>query len=192
MANLRRVTALLLAVLCTSALASCGGDDDNANAGRSPATSPTIPFKTARVSTQSAQRGLLTSVVASKEATYTRVIFQFREALPGYVIEYGRRPIVQDGSGDEVNVEGDEVLMVRFEPSSGFDTEAPGGGKPTYNGPKRITVGGNSDPVREVVQVSDFEAVLEWAVGLTGKRPFRTATAVNPPSLVIDVEALDS
>ena len=190
MIDFRRALVLALAVLCTTASAGCGGGGDGAGGTQSPPTSPTIGFETSRVSTPPAQRGLLTAVVATKEATYTRVIFQFRGALPGYTIDYGRRPLVQEGSGDEVNVEGDEVLVVRFEPSSGFDLEA-GEGKPTYTGSKRISVGGNSDPVREVVQVSDFEAVLEWAIGLNGKRPFRTATAVNPPSLVIDVEALD-
>jgi len=171
-----------------------GGDGDiETGAGKATTTTLASGFTTTKLSTPPAEQGLLTNVTATKDARQTRIVFEFRDALPGYAVEYTQRPIVQDGSGDEIEVEGDQVLLVRFEPASSFDLAGRSGkGAPTYTGPKRITVGGNSDPVREVVQVSDFEAQLEWAVGVNGKRPFRVLTATDPPSLVLDVQALDS
>lgn len=170
-----------------------GGGGSETDDTASPVVSTTLPtlgYTTTPVSVPSPDRGLLTNVTATKGAQHTRVIFEFRDAMPGYKVDYGQRPITQDGSGDEVTIEGDQVLLVRFEPASGFDLEGRRGGQPTYTGPKRITVGGNSDPVREVVQVGDFEAVLTWAIGLNGKRPFRVTTATDPSALVVDVKAL--
>jgi hypothetical protein len=195
-ARLRPVALVLLVATVGLSMSACG-DDGDGSAGDGVAappvstTLPTLGYTTTPVSVPSPERGLLTNVTATKAAPHTRVIFEFREGMPGYKVDYGQRPVVQDGSGDEVNIEGDELLIVRFEPASGFDLEARRGGQPTYTGPKRIAVGGNSDPVREVVQVGDFEAVLTWAIGLNGKRPFRVTTATDPSALVVDVKALE-
>lgn len=199
MGSLRRAAVLTaLVVLFAGACGDGDGDDGDIETGEgsgggkaATTTLPGISFATTKMSTPPVERGLLANVVISKADAYTRIVFEFRDALPGYAIDYTRRPIVQDGSGDEVEIEGDEVLLVRFEPASGFDLEARNGGQATYKGPKRITAGGNSDPVREVVQVSDFEAQLEWALGLNGKRPFRVQTATDPGALVLDVQGLD-
>lgn len=199
MTFLRRGAVLALLALTVLFAGACGDDDGDADevssggAGSGKATKPASPtdFVTTKVSTPPAERGLLTNVTATKDAGHTRIVFEFRDELPGYAVEYTQRPVVQDGSGDEVEIQGDQVLLIRFEPASGFDLEAKRA-QPTYTGPKRIAVGGNSDPVWEVVQVSDFEAQLEWAVGLNGKRPFRVLTASDPSALIVDVQALDS
>ena len=43
--------------------------------------------------------------------------FQFRNGLPGYDVRYVERPVVADGSGDEVAVDGSAVLLIRMEPA---------------------------------------------------------------------------
>jgi hypothetical protein len=41
--------------------------------------------------------------------------------------------------------------------------------------------------VHEVVQVGDFEAVLQWAINVWTRPPFTVFTLLNPPRVVIDV-----
>jgi hypothetical protein len=42
---------------------------------------------------------------------------------------------------------------------------------PTYKGPKRLRPEGPG-AVREVVKVGDFEAQLDWAIGLARRTPY--------------------
>jgi hypothetical protein len=180
---------LVLALALALVAGACGGGGGSAS--NSTTTTADLPdtgpaYGTTAVSTPVGTRSLLTSVAVSSQKHFTRIVFEFRDTLPGYKVDYATRPITQDGSGKEVQVAGDEALLVRFEPSSGFDTEAAGGGKPTYTGSKRIAAG--SPAVTEVVQVGDFEAVLQWAVGLNGRRPFRIVALPSQARLVLDVK----
>ena len=78
-----------------------------------------------------------------------------------------------------VPVRGSTVLIVSFTPAATADIRGEDV-VPTYTGPKRIESMGL---VREVVKVGDFEAQLDWAVGLDARRPFRIeATARASPS----------
>jgi hypothetical protein len=40
--------------------------------------------------------------------------------------------------------------------------------------------------VLELVRTGDFEAVLSWAIGLSGKVDFRVQTATSPTRLIVD------
>jgi hypothetical protein len=76
---------------------------------------------------------------------------------------------------------------VRMEQASGFDLSVPEGAL-VYTGPRRISPDGTS-VVREVVRTGDFEAVLTWAVGLSGRVPFRVLTLGDPARIVVDFAA---
>ncbi len=79
---------------------------------------------------------------------------------------------------------GTHFLLIRLEPASSIDQET----TPitdTYTGPDRVT--GNTAVVREAVLTGDFEAVMSWALGIDGQRPFTVTTLSSPPRLVIDV-----
>ena len=109
---------------------------------------------------------LLTGVrVAAAE-----VVFDFRTP-PDAVEARLRRPaeVSESGSGRHVPVRGSTVLIVSFTPAATADIRGEDV-VPTYTGPKRIEAMGL---VREVVKVGDFEAQLDWAVGLDARRPFR-------------------
>jgi len=67
--------------------------------------------------------------------------------------------------------------------ATGFNLDS---GKPTYTGPTRVQPAGTR-AVGEVAQVEDFEAVLNWALGVQGALPFRVSTLTSPPRLVIDI-----
>jgi hypothetical protein len=71
-------------------------------------------------------------------------------------------------------------------PASGFDLNT-AEGVMVYKGPKRIdgSAAGTS-VVQELVRSGDFEAVLSWAIGLSGKVDFRVGTATSPARLIVD------
>lgn len=148
---------------------------------------PGLPsgFGTAPVTGSGTGFGLLTAVRLGAHPGFDRVVFEFRAALPGFDVRYVDPPIVADGSGEPVPVEGSAFLQVRMEPASGFDLDA---GVPVFTGPDRI--GGASAgtaAVREVVRTGDFEAVLTWVVGIGSRAGFRVTTLPAPSRLVIDV-----
>ncbi len=118
---------------------------------------------------------------------YDRVVFQFKNGLPGYRVEYVEPPLREDGSGNLVELEGEYFVVVRMEPASGFDLSVPEG-ELVYTGPRRIA-GDGTTVVREIVRTGDFEAVLTWAVGLDLVRSFRVLTLENPARIVVDFAA---
>ena len=126
------------------------------------------------------ETALLERVAVAGHDGYDRVVFQFRNGLPGYRVEYADPPLREDGSGNVVDLEGNAFLVVRMEPASGFDLTVPEG-KLIYTGPRRIA-GDGTTVVRELVRTGDFEAVLTWAVGPRSARPVPRAHARRPGS----------
>jgi hypothetical protein len=129
---------------------------------------------------------LLERVAVGRHEGYDRVVFQFRDQLPGYRIAYVEPPLKEDGSGNQVEIRGNAIVLIRMEPASGFDLGT-GEGVMTYKGPKRIA-GSDSGTsvVDEVVRTGDFEAVLAWAIGLQDRVDFRVRTATSPARLIVD------
>ncbi len=127
---------------------------------------------------------LLRDVRTGRHDAFERVVFEFAgDVLPGYAVQYVSPPFVADPSGEPVDVAGDAFLAVRMVWASGFDLSGDLG--QVYTGPTRLTVG--APVVAELVQTGDFEAVLNWVIGVNGRRPFRVSTLVDPVRLVIDV-----
>lgn len=127
---------------------------------------------------------LLRDVRVARQEGFDRVTFEFEGPnVPGYQIGYTQRPIIEDGSGNEITVEGDHVVQVRFEPASGVDLTG-ATLREVYTGP--ATVRGDTSTVREVVRTGDFEGVLHWAVGLADRVDFRVSTLENPSRVVVD------
>jgi hypothetical protein len=195
------VTALTVAL----ALVGCSGSDDEASpTGTTTATSPTTTGGTDTTTTngidplegagtepvsgesQLEEIALLERVAIGRNEGFDRVVFQFRNGLPGYRVEYVRPPIREDGSGNRVNVEGNAFVLVRMELASGFDV-ATGEGELVYTGPRRLSGSdAGTSVVREIVRTGDFEAVLSWAVGLDDRVDFRVVTLQNPARIAVD------
>jgi hypothetical protein len=117
-----------------------------------------------------------TALLTDVRVTGTAVTFDFRS--PPREVQAAYRPkaqIVESGSGAKVRIAGSAVLVVTFTPAATADIR---GEKLvlTYTGPKRIPGPG---PVEEVVKTGDFEARLEWAIGLDRRRPFDVARDGN-------------
>ena len=160
----------------TTSTTNTGGIDTLAGAGTTPVEQKAGTSETA----------LLERVALGRHEGYDRVVFQFRNALPGYRVEYVQPPLKEDGSGNVVDVKGSAFVVVRMEPASGFDLSK-SEGELVYKGPRRLEGSdAGTSIVREVVRTGDFEAVLHWAVGLEEQVDFRVVTAESPPRLIVD------
>ena len=198
--RLRRTAAF---VLLAVALGGCRTTDNptvEAGDTTAPTTGSTVPVTTPPSTAAPvtppisvpalAERAYLTAVrVAATDSGGSRVVFEFDPVVPGYLVDYIVRPVTEDGSGEEVTVEGDALLQVRMENASGARIE---GEKVirTYTGPDRVPATGTGGVVTEAVDTGDFEGVVNWTVGLRKKAPAITVTTLSGPSrLVIDVPA---
>jgi hypothetical protein len=133
---------------------------------------------------------LLTDLDVDAHRCVQRVVFTFEPAdrpIPsasiGWRIGYESGPPTNI-AGQVVPVAGSAFLMVRVFPARISDIES----DPivdTYTGPREIVPTGG--PIREVQFVDDFEALMEWAIGVDVARPVRVIELANPPRLVIDV-----
>lgn len=185
------VRALLL-MIAAALLAGCDGKDDDAPASSTTVGVPALEGASTEPvvsSVSSTNTSLLTDVRAARHPGFDRVVFEFRDGVPGHDVRYVERPVQADGSGDEVAVAGGAVLLVRMEPALDADLtqeSAP----PTYTGATRLSP--DTAAVVELVRTGGFEAVLTWAIGIDGKQPFRVTQLEAPARLVIDVDNTSS
>lgn len=127
---------------------------------------------------------LLTDVRPSDEGCAS-VVFEFRDHIPGYRVDYVEPPLTECGSGDDVPVGewgAGAYLSVRMEPSASADLtheDAP----MTYDGPRDFDIDGQT--LIRVRKTCDFEAVMEWIVALDAERPFKVESFESPARLVI-------
>lgn len=184
-------------------LAGCGSSDDDGEPAAEPRPATTTTVTTTETTdgidpldgagtnpvqgdASGDETALLDRVAIGRHEGYDRVVFQFRNDVPGYRVEYVQPPIKEDGSGNVVQVKGNAYIEVRMEPASGFDLTT-GEGELVYKGPKRIDgAAAGASVVREVVRTGDFEAVLTWAIGLEEKVDFRVTTTQSPARLIVD------
>lgn len=182
---------IIPAVVAMAALLTACGDDDptepaDTTAAPTPSPTRTLPdADTTEVAVESDLFGQLIKVRVGKHPGYDRVVFEFAKDMPGYTVKYVDLPVLEDGSGEPIDLPGaDSAVQIVFTPASGFDMDA---GEPTYKGPKTIT---NDETVEMtgVVRTGDFEAMLSWAVGLRHEVPFRVTKFDHPARLIVDFQ----
>jgi hypothetical protein len=183
-----RVLVLVVAALL---LGGCSGGDVERPASSTATETTAITREGASTETVVAsatitETALLTDVRAARHEGYDRVVFEFANGVPGYEVGYVERPVVADGSGDEVAIEGGAVLGVRMDPALDADLTQESAPR-TYPGPNRFSP--STTVVVELVRTGGFEAVLTWGIGIDAERPFRVTTLVDPPRIVIDVDS---
>jgi hypothetical protein len=127
---------------------------------------------------------LLTAVRGARHEGYDRVVFQFRNLAPGYDVRYVTRPVVQDGSGRVVSVNGAYLLRVRMSSALDADLSKPTAPR-TYTGPTRISP--RTPEVAQLVRSGAFEGVLTWVIGLRDRVDFRVTTLRAPARIVVDL-----
>lgn len=183
---------LAAAAIAMAALLSACGDDEPAEpetttAAPTPSASESeaAGFGTSEISEESDAFGQLVDVRVGVHDGFDRVVLEFADDVPGYTVKYVELPVLEDGSGDEVDLpDAEAAVQIALTPASGFDMDA---GEPTYTGP-RIVTNDTSAEVTSAVSTGDFEAVLSWAVGLRNEVPFKVTTLDSPARLVVDFQ----
>ena len=201
---MRRVPALALVAAAVLGASACGDSDEPSSQGNGAPTTTTVTTTTTetngidplegagtepvdgQATAGAGEIALLERVAIGRHEGFDRVVFQFKNHLPGYHVEYVEPPLREDGSGNIVKVDGNAFVVVRMELASGFDLTKDEG-ELVYKGPKRIdgSAAGTS-VLQEVVRTGDFEAVLTWAIGLSDRVDFRVQTASSPARLIVD------
>lgn len=154
-------------------------------AAPAPPKPPTLPGAgTADVSISRSGVGHLTAVRLGNQGSYDRLVLEFADQVPGYVIGYRPLPAKADGSGNAIALPGAKALvMVQMRSASGYDSET---SKATYTGANEVST--KSTQVTQAKAAGDFESVLTWAVGMRSKVPFKVSLLNNPARLVIDFQ----
>ena len=134
------------------------GEHDDHRAGRRDRPDGRREPRPVVVRATNRQTALLTAVRAARHEGYDRIVFQFRNALPGYDVRYVARPVHQDGSGNVVPVQDRYVAQIRME--NALDADLTKESAPlTYHGPMRFAGdarGGRAGSQRELRGCADL------------------------------------
>ena len=124
----------------------------------------------------------LRTVRAAKHENFDRVVFEFAESgLPGYRIQYVNKPVRNCGAGEVVPVGGNGFLLIQILPANAH-TQA---GQATIDERERVL---NLPVMRELKLICDFEADVQWVVGVSQVKRYRVLELSNPARLVVDIK----
>ncbi len=122
-----------------------------------------------------------TGVRTGKQEGFDRIVFEFSGArLPGYHIEYVDGPVRHCGSGAIARVEGARRLLIRMMPARAHDDA----GNATF---AQQAPAPGLEVIRSARVICDFEAQIEWAIGVTHARGYRVLELREPTRLVVDL-----
>ena len=125
---------------------------------------------------------LLREVRTAQHTNYDRVVFEFEGAeLPSYHIEYIDKPVRACGSGNVVPLKGDGWLEIGFIPANAHTEE----GQATV---KERELSPNHKIIKELKSTCDFEAEVEWVLGVASPNKYRVLELKNPTRLAIDIK----
>ncbi|WP_030912497.1 AMIN-like domain-containing (lipo)protein [Streptosporangium amethystogenes] len=192
-------TLVPLALVPLFLLAGCGSATQSAPpSSGTPATAPVVITPTTtpnstpaglRPPTSTKEIEVERTTVASPTVTgarfgrhqgFDRVVIDLNGEVPGYTARWVPE-LVQDGSGDRVDVKGGAYLQLAISPAVAHS----GAGKPTWTGgPIFQAQLGN---VQSVVKTGDFEGVVSVGIVLDHRAPFRVLEQKSPNRLIIDV-----
>ena len=112
-----------------------------------------------------------------------RVVFEFDGAgMPGYSIAY--EPALHEcGTGDAVPVAGNALLRVRLQPVNAHAQQGEQVSSTIAERNRKV----EQAYMKQVVQSCDFEAVVEWGIGLREKKRYRVLHLDSPTRLVVDI-----
>lgn len=123
----------------------------------------------------------LKAVRTGRHPNFERVVFEFEgERIPGYHIEYIDKPVRDCGAGNVIPVRGDGFLRVQMMPARAHTEE----GQPTI---EERSLSPNLPVLKDLKLICDFEAVVQWVLGVSSPNPYRVIELSNPARLVVDV-----
>lgn len=130
---------------------------------------------------RSGEPAVLQALRVTKNNGFDRLVFEFRERVPGYRIEYVDKAVRDCDSGQARRVEGAGRLELQFFPAQARDEL----GQPTFR-PRELRPG--LSIVREIERACDRNGVLTWVVGAASANRYRAYEMSAPPRLVVQIE----
>lgn len=132
-------------------------------------------------------RALIVDVRVGTHDGYDRIVFEFvgetEPALPEFVVGPAEPPFYEEGSGFEIEVDGQSFVGITLR---GGTRQSETGGS-TYDGPTEFEP--DHPALRHLVEGGDFEAQSVWYAGLATDQPcIRVITLQDPSRLVVDVQ----
>lgn len=146
-----------------------------------------LPGSTSRVGAPAGEdpTGALYDVTSTREDGVQRITWDFGDGdMPSYSIAYTSDEPTAGGSGRPVEVEGDTWLRVNVFPARRVLFGPDGDNEQTYTGPLRIPAPDNPN-LNETVFIGDFEADMNWYVGLEDVSRFDVEVQSDPARLVL-------
>jgi hypothetical protein len=127
-------------------------------------------------------RAQITDIRVGTHGGYDRVVFEFDNGIPEFMLDEATPPLLQDPSGLEMDVEGNAFWRLVMHGGTAVSPD----GVQTYTGPTEFTP--DFPKLAELDSGGDFEAVSSWYIGLSEASCVRVLTLTNPSRLVIDIE----
>lgn len=112
---------------------------------------------------------------------YDRIVYEFKNEIPPYQIEYVDEPIYTCGEGKALYLEGDGLLQVRFTSTHAHSDE----GQP-YVTQRDVKPG--LPNVRHLILSCDYEAHVNIEIGVRSPKKYRVMELRNPTRLVVDIK----
>lgn len=132
------------------------------------------------------QTAVLDEVRIARHDGYDRVVWEFSAGdRPRLWVEYVDEA-TEPGSGREVEVAGEATLHMAASTATDYGADLYAPDHEPYDGPDRVE-GADTERVTETVSLGDFEATMEWAVGVDAEQPFRVEVLQDPLRVVLDV-----
>lgn len=122
----------------------------------------------------------LAAVRIAPHPGFDRVVFEFKEGIPGYQVRYLGETARQCGSGEEVRTDGAGQILVQLHTAQAHTED----GKPTVAERDRAL---GLPAIRQAKLMCDFEGYVDWVLGVAEKKPFRVMELSEPPRLIVDV-----
>jgi hypothetical protein len=141
---------------------------------------PPSSTKQIKVERNPALPPLVTGVRFARHETYDRVVIDLDGPTTGYTARWVDK-LVQDGSGDPVDLKGKAYLQIALFPANAHDES----GDSVWVGPRKISA--KLPNIVGIVNNGDFEAVVSIGLALNRKAGFRVLEQSSPTRLVIDV-----
>ena len=143
---------------------------------------PPVAARPGRVRvTRSGEPARLNALRVTKNAGFDRLVFEFRERVPGYRIEYVNRPARDCESGQLRRVDGSGQLELQFFPAQAHADD----GEPVFRVRELKPA---LSVVRELERTCDRNGVVNWVVGTEAVNHYRAYELTAPPRLVVQID----
>ncbi|MDZ7729592.1 MAG: polysaccharide deacetylase family protein [Dehalococcoidia bacterium] len=146
-----------------------------------------IPGTTSRLGAPAGEdpTGALYDVTSTREDGLQRITWDFGDGdMPSYSIAYTSDEPTEPGSGRPVDVEGETWLRVNVFPARRVLFQPDGDNVETYLRPLRIPATDNPN-LHEAVFIGDFEAEMDWYLGMEDIGSFDVEVESDPARLVL-------